>query len=325
MVEQRDGNEERELRRDGPASQAREAMLSVAAQLGMSNRPLHDVLVAMTERLQERDHLHQVVADIAEAGGVDRQAPVRDLTNRVREMSGQAPMPAQLAQIVGVDPATPARETLQRIRQVIADREDLANAMADLKDALGVPLEATQGTLFDRIRRVLERAGGNDREDGEIRQALGVPREMPHQHVVGRIGELRLHTKAADLLADRLDMDRKTGLTQLLEAVTSLRIAADVVKEMDGGTETLTVAEVERQRETRLGALTKTLELWRAHQMGDVPGVEDLVAMAEWLVSGDTGPAAAANDAMVRRGLEHQRQQGGSVDGARWTPGDHVG
>lgn len=252
MVEQRDGNEERELRRDGPASQAREAMLSVAAQLGMSNRPLHDVLVAMTERLQERDHLHQVVADIAEAGGVDRQAPVRDLTNRVREMSGQAPMPAQLAQIVGVDPSSPARDTLSRIRQLVADRADLAQAVADVKDALGVPLEATQGTLLDRIRRVLDRAAGTQDVGpevgaqqgagvafaGRLRQALGLRQETTHQQIMDAVAELRLHTKTAGLLADELGATRDTPVRQLLEHVRGIRLESETARgmyERDGG------------------------------------------------------------------------------------------
>jgi chorismate mutase len=333
MVEQRDGNEERELRRDGPASQAREAMLSVAAQLGMSNRPLHDVLVAMTERLQERDHLHQVVADVAEAGGVDRQAPVRDLTNRVREMSGQAPMPAQLAQIVGVDPSSPARDTLSRIRQLVADRADLAQAVADVKDALGVPLEATQGTLLDRIRRVLDRARGMYERDGEVsaeqvvlllelaqevRSALELPAEARNAAVLNRIANLQA-TRAQHEESERELREREQGMLTALASRLGLfdpewmDVLAAVEKAIAPAVETITMEEAERQRDGRRGAIAAVLELWRGQ---DLPARDDLVAIAEYLLTGDAEPAVRATAAMM------DRSRPASVDGARWTPGD---
>lgn len=298
----------------GPEVQARtaqtdrryqEAFLSVAAQLGMSNRAPNDVLIALTDRLTERDHLHQVVADIAEAGGVDRQAPVRDLTNQVREMTGQAPMPLQLAEIVGVDPSTPARETLQRVRELQAGTKT-----ADLlADELGRPRGTPVGRLLEHV--------------SQLRVEAEAARSMIDRDGMATSEEVGLMRELAEEVRSALELPPEARNAAVLNRIANLQ--ATVADLTEPPVETVTMEEVERQRETRLGALTKTLELWRAHQMGDVPGVEDLVAMAEWLVSGDTGPAAAANDAMVRRGLEHQRQQGGVVDGARWTPGDHVG
>lgn len=363
MVEQRDGNTDRRYQ---------EAFLSVAAQLGMANRAPHDVLVALTDRLTERDHLHQVVADIAEAGGVRRDSPVRDLTDQVREMSGQAPMPLQLTEIVGMDHATPARTVLQAIRQALSDREALVNLVADVKRQLQVPLEADAATLMHAVYDLQDQAkqGNGVAFAGRIRQALGLRQEATHQQIVDAIAELLLKTKMTALLADRLDM-RGAGAPQLLERVGALRTAAEAAEEMYGPdspraedlalyrelaeevrsalelppesrnaavlnrianlqatvadltepvVETLTMDEVARQREERRTAIGQVLEMWREHQMGDVPSVDDLVAMAEYLVSGDTQPAAAVNDLMVRRAMD--RQQGGPVDGARWTPGD---
>lgn len=386
--------------------EAREAWLSAAAQLGMANRPVPDVMRVLTERLQERDHLHQVVADVAEAGGVSRQAPIRDLTNRVAELTGQAPVPRQLEEIAEVKPGTPAREVLDRIRQMVADRTALVSALRDVKDALGVPLEATQDTLLDRIadlRVAQDQAAENTIRggvafSGRLRQVLGLRQETTHQQIMDRVAELKLQTKTAVLLADALAQPRDTPVKDLLEIVAGQRAESEQVgllrelahevraalelpatstnravlnrighlqatraqyadternlregaagifaelrarlalPEEAGWPEILeaveaaarphviTVEEVERQHAERLGAIGRVLELWREHHLGEVPAVDDMVALAEYLVTGDTSTAIRAQEAAMERAQRYQQTQ--SVDGARWTPGDSTG
>lgn len=326
----------------------RELWLSVAGMVGKSNQAPQDVLAALMARLQERDELHQGVADIAEKTGHNRDAPIGDLLQIVGELAQAEPGVAfanRVRQALGLQQETTHRDIVDAIAD-LQRRTKTADLLADLvNQRRGAPVKV----LLDEVRKLAEAAAPGQSEavhrQRQLAHTLGmdpgatwgqlfeVARQLRDQEdtarsMIDRDGmatseEVGLMRELAEEVRTALELPPEARNAAVLNRIANLQ--ATVADLTEPPVETVTMEEVERQRETRLGALTKTLELWRTHQMGDVPGVEDLVAMAEWLVSGDTGPAAAANDAMVRRGLEHQRQQGGVVDGARWTPGDHVG
>jgi hypothetical protein len=67
----------------------------------------------------------------------------------------------------------------------------------------------------------------------------------------------------------------------------------------------------------RRDALHDVMDLWEQHRLGEQPSMEDLVAMAEWLISGDTAPAERLAAAVIERAHRWQQQHG--PDESTWT------
>lgn len=210
---------------------AREAWQSAAALLGMSNRAAPDVLVALRERLEERNRMHQELADLAERDGADRSSPISQL--------------------------------LALAEQAFTDRHTLVQAIAEIRTAMDLPVDGDQEQLLGKLRTlrtgwygeirqalgvhpnathddVLTVIADRNRElrdaqeqgagvafAGRLRQALGMRQETTHHQIMDEIVELRLKTKTAHLLADRLEQPRDTPVADLLEIVAGQRAESE--------------------------------------------------------------------------------------------------